>query len=66
MRNQTIKDGVILPKGTIVKLNGIPCELGADTTVVSTVLSKQGLHWVQSQGGSHEVTRPDADSVKRN
>ena len=50
-------DVVILPKGTIVKLNGFPCELTADTEVVSAVLNENGLDWVlqnKNQSGLSE------------
>jgi hypothetical protein len=43
------KDSVILPKGTVVKLNGFPCELVADTEVVSGLIAREGLDWVNDQ-----------------
>jgi hypothetical protein len=37
------KDEVIIPKGTVVKLNGFPCELGKDTQVISSVLARETI-----------------------
>lgn len=34
-------DEVIIPKGTIVKIKGFPCELTEDTKVISSVLSQE-------------------------
>lgn len=33
----------ILPKGSIVKINGFPCELVADTEVYGEVFAREGL-----------------------
>lgn len=42
------KDRVILPKGTIVKIEGLPCELSADTEIISPTIAKMGLDWVKN------------------
>lgn len=34
---------VTLPKGTVVKLNGVPCELAEDTEVHSATIAGMGL-----------------------
>jgi hypothetical protein len=36
-------DVVKLPKGTVVKLNGFPCELAQETEVLSAAISGMGL-----------------------
>lgn len=33
----------MLPKGTVVKLNGFPCELSQDTYVFSSAIAGMGL-----------------------
>lgn len=33
---------IIIPKGTIIKINGIPCELVADTEVLSATIEAYG------------------------
>lgn len=49
-------DVVRLPKGTVVKLNGFPCELAQDTDVYSAAIAGMGLEaspqWAE---GSHGV-----------
>jgi hypothetical protein len=50
---------VILPKGTVVKLNGFPCELMQDTEVSSATIAGMGgleafLRW--SEDGQGEAT----------
>lgn len=40
-----MKDQVILPKGTIVKVNGFPCELLADTNVIGAYIAREGLKY---------------------
>ena len=43
----TNKNIATLPKGTIVKLQGFPCELVQDTEVVSSLIAREGLDWVR-------------------
>ena len=43
MENTEDKEKIILPKGTIVHLQGLPCELQANILVVSSALAEIGL-----------------------
>jgi hypothetical protein len=49
-------DVVRLPKGTVVKLNGFPCELAQDTEVYSTAIAGMGLEafpqWTEGSQGA--------------
>lgn len=48
MSMPTSDETVSLPKGTIVKLRGFPCELTHETTVISDAIKKIGLENLES------------------
>lgn len=50
---------VKLLKGTIVKLNGFPCELAEDTEVVSATIAKMGLEEFLRWSKSGQQDIPD-------
>lgn len=59
---------VTLPKGTVVKLNGFPCELAEDTEVRSATIAGMGLEsflrWSNDSQDAAEVNdRPSASQV---
>lgn len=43
-------DLVVIPKGTILKYRGIPCELVEDTPVFSTTIASIGLDGIDATG----------------
>lgn len=57
-----MNDRIILKKGTVVKLNGFPCELVADTEIVSAVLAREGL----SYGGHDKMSLSVFDALSSN
>ena len=60
-------DLVRLPKGTVVKLNGFPCELARDTDVYSTAIAEMGLEALpQWSEGSQGEGRGETTGAEEN
>jgi hypothetical protein len=59
MENQQ-PDTVILPKGTVVKFQGLPCELTSDTEVISSTIAAIGLEAARELNGCHSPSENES------
>lgn len=62
MEKEDMENLVMLPKGTIVKLFGFPCELIQDTEVISTSVKKIGVQNMNRES-QFTVKRPSVTST---
>jgi hypothetical protein len=61
-------DKITLPKGTVVKLNGLPCQLIQDTEVYSATIAGMGLEaflrWSEDGQQSEAVSNSPTDTAE--